>query len=200
MSSGNPIPYAEALPVAEELRELLAPACERIVIAGSLRRRKALVSDIELVAEPRYYDAAEGLFDTVRRSALDAVVATLDRREVRLHRRDGSEEVQTRDGNAYKALAYRGLPVDLFLVTPESGADWGVILTIRTGPADFSRELVTRCRAWGRRVQGGRLYAYGRYVPCPDEQTFLAELGMPWLEPEERAPERVKLMMGGLPS
>ena len=240
MSSGDPIPYAEALPVAEELRELLAPACERIVIAGSLRRRKALVSDVELVAEPRYYDAAEGLFDTVRRSALDAVVATLDRREVRLHRRDGSEEVQTRDGNAYKALAYRGLPVDLFLVRPvecaacgrqpagepvaddgrqpqtaarsracsgcpscgsESliGSSWGVILTIRTGPADFSRELVTRCRTWGRRVQGGRLYVYGRYVPCPDERTFLAEVGMPWLEPEERAPERVKLMMGGRP-
>ena len=199
MSSGEPVPYAQALPVAEELLDLLAPACERIVIAGSLRRRKPLVSDIELVAEPRYHDEPEGLFGTVRRSALDPLLEGIERREVRVHRKDGSEEVQTRDGTAYKALAFRGLPIDLFLVTPESGASWGVILTIRTGPADFSRELVTRCRTWGRRVQGGRLYVFGKYVPCATERDFFAGVGMPWLEPEERAPERVKLMMGGLP-
>ncbi len=205
MSSGDPIPYAEALPVAEQLRDLLAPDCERVVIAGSLRRRKALVSDIELVAEARYREEASGLWgDAVRVDVLAERVdvlresGVLSARPVMLHRADGSEELQTRDGPAYKALTFRGLPVDLFVVDP-SRSDFGVILTIRTGPADFSRELVTRCRAWGRRVQGGRLYAHGQYVPCPDERTFLAAVGMPWLEPEERAPERVKLMMAGSP-
>ncbi len=31
-------PYAEALPLAQQLVEILAPTCERIEIAGSLRR------------------------------------------------------------------------------------------------------------------------------------------------------------------
>ena len=195
MSSGDPVPYAEALRVAVELVWLFTPACEQVVVAGSLRRRRPTVSDIEIVAEPRYEEVADGLFDTARVSALDALLGSFTRRPVTLRRADGSEEVQTRDGAAYKALAYRGLPVDLFLVDPQH-ADWGVILTIRTGPADFSRELVTRCRTWGRRVQGGRLYVRGQYQPCPTEREFFAAVGMPWLEPEDRDPERVRALMG----
>jgi DNA polymerase/3'-5' exonuclease PolX len=181
--------------VADDLRILLAPACERIEVAGSLRRRRLTVSDIELVAIPRYVEDREGLFGTTRHSALDDLLAKVQRRPVTLHRRDGTEREQVRDGSAYKALAYRGLPVDLFIVEPER-TDWGVIYTIRTGPADFSRELVTRCRTWGKRVQGGRLYDRGRYVPCPDEAGFLAAVGLPWIEPEDRSQEAVQRLMG----
>jgi DNA polymerase/3'-5' exonuclease PolX len=199
VSSGQPIPYAEALPVAEELRTLLAPACEQITIAGSLRRRKDLVSDIELVAEPRYRQEPSGLWgDTTPVDLLEERIAELALlpRPVTLHRADGSEEVQTRDGRSYKALVYAGIPVDLFAI---HGSDFGVILTIRTGPADFSHRLVTECQRYFRQVRGGKLYVHGKYVPCPTERDFLSAVGMPWLEPEERAPERVKLMMGGLP-
>ena len=203
MSSGEPVPYAQAIVIAEDLRDRLAPACERIVIAGSLRRRKGLVSDIELVAEPRYREEPSGLWGDMTRvdmlsEAIEQLHPALVPRPVTLHRADGSEEVQTRDGPSYKALEYRGMPVDLFIARPvEGGADYGVILTIRTGPADFSHRLVTDCQRWFRQVKGGRLYVHGSYVPCPDERGFFAEIGMPWLEPEERAPERVKLMMGG---
>ena len=195
MSSGDPVPYAEALRLAMELVWLFAPACEQVTWAGSLRRRKPTVSDIEIVAQPRYEEVRDGLFDTVRASALDALLESFPRRPVTVHRADGSEDGQVRDGSAYKALAYRGMPVDLFVVDPQR-ADWGVILTIRTGPADFSRELVTRCRTWGRRVQGGRLYVRGAYAPCPTEREFFAAVGMPWLEPEDRDPERVRALMG----
>ena len=46
-------PYSQVLPIAESLVEKLRPACERIEIAGSLRREKAMVGDIEIVAVPR---------------------------------------------------------------------------------------------------------------------------------------------------
>jgi DNA polymerase/3'-5' exonuclease PolX len=194
MSSGEPIPWTDAMATAEELRSLLAPACERIEVAGSLRRRRPTVSDIELVAMPRFVDEQDGLFDTARHSALDALLGDIERRPVTLHRHDGTEQEQVRDGTAYKALQYRGLPVDLFIVDPER-SDWGVIFTIRTGPADFAHELVARCRTWGRRVQGGRLYDRGRYVPCPEETDFLAAVGLPWIEPWDRTPGAVRNLM-----
>jgi DNA polymerase/3'-5' exonuclease PolX len=44
---------AQALAIAERTRAALAPYCDRIEIAGSIRRRNPSVKDIELVAIPR---------------------------------------------------------------------------------------------------------------------------------------------------
>lgn len=52
MSDGEKRPHADMLAVALEVRGLLALACTRIAIAGSVRRGKALVGDIEIVAQP----------------------------------------------------------------------------------------------------------------------------------------------------
>ena len=48
---GMTLAYAQQM--AEALVELLAPACERIEIANSVRRGKARPSDVEIVAIPR---------------------------------------------------------------------------------------------------------------------------------------------------
>ena len=40
---------SEALPIAEKLKAELAPFCSRIEIAGSIRRKKPEVKDIEIV-------------------------------------------------------------------------------------------------------------------------------------------------------
>jgi len=53
-------PLAEAERVAAALVADLEPYCARIATAGSVRRRKVQVGDIELVAIPRYEPA--GLF------------------------------------------------------------------------------------------------------------------------------------------
>lgn len=46
-------PRTQALAVAEELVAALRPACERLEIAGSLRRGKAEVGDVEILFVPR---------------------------------------------------------------------------------------------------------------------------------------------------
>ena len=53
MSSGEKQPRAVVLPITERLVSILAPFCERIEIAGSLRRLKPEVGDIELVVIPK---------------------------------------------------------------------------------------------------------------------------------------------------
>jgi DNA polymerase/3'-5' exonuclease PolX len=55
MTAKQKIPLAQARQLAQELATIhLRPACERIEVAGSVRRGKSEVSDVELVAIPRF--------------------------------------------------------------------------------------------------------------------------------------------------
>ncbi len=203
MSAGQPVPLATAAPIAAALRARLAPACARIAIAGSVRRRKPTVSDIELVAVPRLVaEPAGDLWGerTVERDLLAERLAALAAsgelvpRRVMLHRADGRLEESRRIGPAYQALLFRDLPVDLFIVRPP--AEWGVIFALRTGPGDWNTRLVTECQRYGRRVSAGRLLVDGIPVACPEETDFFREIGQPWVEPPARQPARVCLGRG----
>ena len=44
----------KARTIAEELKRLLEPACHRVEIAGSIRRQKPFVGDVELLCIPKY--------------------------------------------------------------------------------------------------------------------------------------------------
>lgn len=204
MSERHPLVVARA--AADELLRLLAPTCDRIEVAGSIRRERPEVKDIELVAVPHIdmtggtdlwgtpepVDLLEGRLTALmmqahaRRDAGGLAV-----REVEMVRADGSIVRTHRSGPAYKALLWRRIPVDLFVV--RGSADWGVLFCIRTGPADWSQRLVTDCQRRFMRVEGGRLLHHGQHVPCPEERDFLAAIGQPWVEPRERSADRVSI-------
>lgn len=164
-------PFSEALAVAEDLVSLLAPSCERIAIAGSLRRRKPEVGDIELVAIPR---ARYDLFG--EKIGYDDPTQGLD-------------AVFTKRGEKYKQFTWQGMTVDLFLTTP---LQWGIILAIRTGPGDFSRKLVTP-RLYGGflppgfRCEGGWLWREEQRLGTPEEEDVFRLLGLAYIPPEQRA-------------
>jgi DNA polymerase/3'-5' exonuclease PolX len=205
VSAGIAIGHAAALAIAEGLVNDLRPACERIEIAGSLRRGKPQVHDIEIVAVPRIEQVAVGLLSDVTESIdrLELLVAAmladgvLERRPVENHRADGSIDVQFKLGPAFKALLCLRVPLDLFIVRPP--ATWGVIFGLRTGPGDWNTRLVDECKAIGRRVAGGQVEAWsgalGRWeaVPTPEERDFFRALGQPWVEPPERHASRVAI-------
>jgi DNA polymerase (family 10) len=192
MSTGAPIPLERARRIAEDLVALLEPTCERIAIAGSIRRRKPTVHDIEIVALPRdeqvlglwrsrgRIDALEGLLEHQLK------LGTLALRDVG----DGSRPVY-RNGPKYKALVYRGISVDLFVVRPP--AQWGVIFALRTGPGDWNKRLVSECQRYLRRVQDGQVWVLGKPVATPEEEDFFEVLGQPWVPPEDRCAERVEI-------
>ena len=58
---GMPLEYAREM--ARALVELLAPACERIDIAGSVRRQRAKPNGIENVPAPKLTDRGRNLCD-----------------------------------------------------------------------------------------------------------------------------------------
>lgn len=177
--------HGRAFAMAEKLRAALMPACARIEIAGSLRRQQPQVKDIEIVAIPKvrrdlFGDPMEG-----EQTELDLRIAELIAKgalEARLDRNG-----RQRMGQRYKALrAVRsGLPLDLFAVLPP--AQWGAIYAIRTGPADFSKRLVSECQRHGLRCEGGRLLTTdSKTIPTPTEADFFRECGVKLRDPRDR--------------
>lgn len=168
---------------AERLVELLAPACERIRVAGSIRRRCEYVGDIELVTIPKV-DEQSDMFG--RRygqiSQLDEQLGELVGR--------GVLQPGDKNGSRYKQLTLPrwGMQVDLFITTPER---WGVVFMIRTGSADFSRWMVTSKAKGGAlplsyRINEGRVWVASLAVDTPEEEDVFEAVGVPWIEPPAR--------------
>ena len=181
--------FDDIMPIAEEIKSLLEPGCERIEIAGSLRRRRGTVKDIEIVAEP-ILDEQRDLFQHVAgyRSRLSPILLRLI--EERFLAPAG------KDGERYKRFRVLGEidpKLDLFIVRPP--AQWGVIFAIRTGPAEFSRRLVTPRKHGGLlpahlRVKDGAVRRRGnlaQIIETPTEEALFRFLEIDWIPPEERA-------------
>jgi len=83
----------------------------------------------------------------------------------------------------------RWLAVDLFSVLPP--AQWGVIMMIRTGPAEFARRVVTRRDAGGwlpshLAVRDGAIWDGDQIVETPEEADVWRVLEMDPVAPEDR--------------
>lgn len=201
---GGKLPLADAELLATTLQRMLAPACVGLDVAGSIRRRRPEVSDIELLAVP-ILEPARDLFGEPTTGApplnyLDALCGELRAAGVFEDRLD----VRGRPafGTRYKRLVYRGVALDLFSALPP--ASHGCLMAIRTGPRWFSKALVVPENKQvyddeGRPLCAGLMPAFlrhkdGRYVhldggeefPTPTERDVFSLLGLDWLEPWER--------------
>ncbi|MCK6483770.1 MAG: hypothetical protein HUU22_19015 [Phycisphaerae bacterium] len=197
------IPLADALAEAQTFRALFDGMFERWEFAGSLRRRTTDIGDIEHVAIPAVSTSPNLLNEPEseqNHSLRQRARELLDRRHLALHDYGGS----TRFGPRYMGFDYSGRTHELFVATSDN---WGVILAIRTGSADFSRDLMVRLRRNGYRVSGGRLWravdywiakrqqeslllddeTWGVPIACTDEFTLFTAAGYAAvIPPEER--------------
>lgn len=91
------------------------------------------------------------------------------------------------DGKYWRAylagVEPRGLKMDVFLCTPQN---WGAILLIRTGSAQFSQALVTHARNVGRSCHEGHFTKNCRAVDTPEERDVFDMLGLEYVEPAAR--------------
>lgn len=203
MSEKCRIPLGEAEALADELLGLLRPACIRLEVAGSIRRRKETIGDVELCAIPKlaYSDDLFGLRDDVHPfNELDALCAEL---------RESGELGERLDkngrrawGSAMKRATFKGFALDIFACTAEQ---WGVTFAIRTGGALFGHALVTP-RNQTVRDESGRSYGSGlcppwlhfrdwrvkrsdeagNPFPTPEEEDVFGLLGLEGIPPQER--------------
>ena len=157
----------QALEIAEKVKALLAPHCERIEIAGSIRRKKPDVKDIEIVAIPNPFDT--GLFE----SGIATVV-------------NQWQKVKGELPCKYtQRILPEGIKLDLFFA--ERG-NWGLVYAIRTGSADYSHKVLAN--GWvkrGYKSEGGYLVANGKQIDVPEEEDLFRRIGVPFKEPELRS-------------
>ncbi|HSG61651.1 MAG TPA: hypothetical protein VLA24_09480 [Pseudomonadales bacterium] len=180
MSNTEKRPLAQVEQIALSLCEKLAPACERIELAGSIRRRQPMVGDIEIIAAPRLlYDL---LGEPMNVSEVDTLLALWPIALVK-------------NGQKYKKFLFTGsagneYQVDLFL-QPDP-ATWGINYMIRTGSADFSRRMVTPRRHGGMmpdhlRVKDARVWNGDEPLATPEETDVFELWGMTFVDPEKRS-------------
>lgn len=168
MSTGNRIPWSEANAIAEDLVNQLRPHCSQIDIAGSIKRRKPTIGDVEIVCLPLPYDASP-LFC----SGIATVVNQWEKVKGELPCR------------YTQRILPSGMKLDLFMPDP---AGYGLQLAIRTGSAEWShKRLATAWVRTGFKSEGGLLRDQaGRVLPCRTERELFERIGLKWVEPVNR--------------
>ncbi len=195
MTTKQRFPLSVAEVVAEELVELLSPVCERIQIAGSLRRKKAEVGDIELLCVPNWQAVLDLFGEEVESmSLLDGHIETLMAQGI-LEQRGGM-------GKMNKLMRHNesGIPVDIFSTSQDH---WGMALVVRTGPKELNIKLMGDLKRMGHEGHAYGVATYGdlkkpssvtlnRYradvseVMCPTELEVFDIAGWRYIPPTER--------------
>jgi len=181
--AGHARPLEALLPVAEQLQADLDPLAVRLEIAGSIRRRKCEVRDIELCA---MVSSAPALLPNLPLEPdfrlMEALVA---RAEVTVKRGSKYAQVILLDE------AIGPVKVDLFQTTDP--AQWGLLHFVRTGSADF----VQRALGYWQKISGGgrckdlRFHRPdGTLVDTPDERAVFNALNCPFVPPQRRIPRK----------
>lgn len=178
---GVPMKLKSAQEIAERFVHQIANYCERIEIAGSLRRKQESVKYIELVAIPKI-EYSPDLFGNP--SLPFNLLSDF------LRRKKGTPFELIKNGDRYKQLVMaEGISVDLFIVLPP--AQWGVMYAIHTGPRNFSQWLITKKKYGGAmpsymRVRKGSLWTRKSVIDTPEEKDYFETIGLAWTEPEHR--------------
>ncbi len=161
-------PATTARAVAEKLISELRGATERIEIAGSLRRNRPFVHDIDVVAFP---SGGGKQIDVVLRGLVERGSLT-----------------PVRDGGKLKNFiaTKTGIPIDIYF----AGLDtFYTLLLIRTGSKDHNIKLAMRAKDLGLKLQAsgdGIEQADGTRISVQCEEDVFRILGLPYLPPEER--------------
>lgn len=170
------VPIGRALELAyammEELRKV--PGVHRLEAAGSLRRRRETVGDLDILCTA---DAAEPV--------MDAFCATV-----------AADKVLMR-GPTRSSLCLAGdFQVDLRVVPPES---FGAALQYFTGSKDHNVQMRLRAERRGLKLNEYGLFdAEGRSLAGREEEDVYRALDLPWIPPELRETgEEVELAARG---
>lgn len=179
----------------------LQPFCSKINIAGSIRRKKPEVKDIEIICRPilapvsndNLFDSGEPKFDII--SGFASAIAEL-----------GTIEKGNAKGKYVKIALPEGINLDLFI--PDE-ADYYRQYAIRTGSADYSFKIIAtgwRKIGWVGSDLGLRLEKDCIETKTPDgkskwqcirdknnkppvwtsEEDFFKWLNVPFVKPEYR--------------
>jgi len=160
---------SEAKAVAVELLKELEPHCERIEIAGSIRRNKSDVGDIDLVCIPKRYET--GLFST-------GISTILDRFE-----KVKGDLIYGQTRNVIR-IHPKGIGLDCYFCESDN---YGLIKAIRTGSENFNRAvLIPAINRAGYKCKDGYLTFEDEIIEVKEEESLFKLIRLGYVEPEKR--------------
>lgn len=192
MSAGPRYSKDTALAVARELCEELILVTKSIIIAGSLRREKESVGDIEIVYIPRLstQPLPQGDLFSDNKLAIDEASLSLDSLIASgvLAKRPNAKgyKIWGRKNKLATHVA-TGIPVDLF--SADEG-NWYNYLVCRTGPAALNMRIAeaAKRKGWTWNPYGpGFSTADGRTHKVTSEEDVFTFVGLPYQRPEDRS-------------
>jgi DNA polymerase (family 10) len=162
--SGTQQLYAQAKAEANALLGSIRshPAVVEAEVAGSLRRRREIIGDIDIVA------------------ACSSAPTEVAQSFTRL----AGVRSATGEGASVSIRYMDGASLDLHCVAPEM---YGVALWRATGNLDHVAAVTRKLQSAGYRLLGDALHdAAGALLACPDEATLYARAKLDWVPPELR--------------
>jgi DNA polymerase (family 10) len=166
--------YQKAVNIAADIKSRLLPFCDQIEIAGSIRRRRPMVHDIDIVCIP----SNQGQF-AYQIQSMGTIKA---------------------GGGKLIRLKLAETDVDFYIADPQT---WATLLLIRTGSKEHNIFLCRRARDRSMRLHadGSGLFRLGGMVATDDaadgdleeiriagdtEASIFEALGLKYKEPWER--------------
>ena len=146
--------------IADSVVKRLSPYCSRIEVAGSVRRKKPAVNDIDFVLIP------EDPWN--------------------LHREIAGLGPIKVGGDKIQRVIHDGVQVDLYFADPKT---WATLLLIRTGSKESNIRLTTlaKGKGWKLHASGSGLFdENGLRIAGDSEESIFEALGIPYLSPEKR--------------
>lgn len=183
-------PRPAAIAVARELLAVIVPACEpeRVVVAGSLRRGKAEVGDVEILYIPRteLRPVPGDMFATARVDLVDLAVRQLMATGI-LEIREGENGAKSYGPkNKFLRHVSSGIPVDLFATIETS---WWNYLVCRTGSKENNMAIAEAAKAkgWHWNPYGsGFTTGGGSSHQVTSERDVFDFVALPYKEPKDR--------------
>lgn len=163
---------ADADKLAGRIAAEIGPFCERIEVAGSIRRRRAWVNDIDLVVLP-----AANRLPALRHRILERTTPVTD----------GPMQMITRLSN--------GVQLDVFFAQPDQRdllevkpSNFGSLLLCRTGSAAHNIFLVEHAKEMGLRWNPywGVFDGHGNNLAAATELEIFRALKLEFIPPERR--------------
>lgn len=170
----------KAKKIAQKYVNLLKPYCNKIIIGGSIRREKSWVNDIEIICIPKRFSVEiKDLFGGTTKEPkrpLDEFCSIIN----------SLESVKGSPMGKYtQRILPEGIKLDLFMAEKNN---FGLIAMIRTGSANYSKEVMVELIKRGFKSYEGQLIntRTGEIVECQTEKAFYDITRIRYVKPKDR--------------
>jgi DNA polymerase/3'-5' exonuclease PolX len=186
MSDKKRYPAAVAMAVAGAIKVLLAPFCDRIEIAGSLRRQKKMVGDIEILFIGKQDTRRVDLLTVESYDTAGARINELMHIGILTKRPNKNGVFAWGEKNKLGIHVETGIPIDFFATCEPC---WYNALVCRTGGIENNLLITTTAqhRGWSFEAYGsGFKNLRGERHDTTSEEDVYKFIGLRYLEPKYR--------------